>query len=184
MVELVELRIPTSVRPHAEGVIAVTDAVCGEHLDIVYADLCRRLVGKLARKRPSPLIRGDRNIWAAGVLYCLGQVNFIFDRSQSPHATADELSAWLGVKKTTMANKARLIRESAGVSDYNAEFIRPDVIESVGLVWLVLLDGMIVDARYLPLHLQIEAFDNGLIPYVPSIRIKNSLADRTTVSTT
>ena len=54
MVELVELRIPTSVRPHAEGVIAVTDAVCGEHLDIVYADLCRRLVGKLARNDPRP----------------------------------------------------------------------------------------------------------------------------------
>ena len=140
MVELGELRIPTSVRPYAEGVVAVTDAVCAEHLDAVYADLCRRLVGKLARKRPSPLTRGDLTIWAASVIYCLGQVNFIFDPSQSPHASADELSAWLGVKKSTMANKARMIRESAGVSDFNAEFLRPDAMESVGLVWLVQVD--------------------------------------------
>lgn len=169
MVELGELRIPASVRPYAEGVIAVTDALCFEHLDAVYADLCRRLVGKLARKRPSPLIRGDLKIWAAGVLYCLGQVNFIFDPSQSPHATADELSAWLGVKKTTMANKARLIRESAGVSDFNAEFLRPEVVESVGLAWLIQVDGIVMDARHLPVHLQIEAFNKGLIPYVPSV---------------
>jgi len=167
VVELGELRIPTSVRPYAEGVVAVTDAVCAEHLDAVYADLCRRLVGKLARKRPSPLTRGDLTIWAASVIYCLGQVNFIFDPSQSPHASADELSAWLGVKKSTMANKARMIRESAGVSDFNAEFLRPDVMESVGLVWLVQVDGMVVDARHLPLYLQIEAFNRGLIPYIP-----------------
>lgn len=38
--------------------MAVTDAVCLEHLDIEYADLCRRVVGKLGRKRPSPLLRG------------------------------------------------------------------------------------------------------------------------------
>jgi Domain of unknown function (DUF6398) len=168
VVELGELRIPASVRPYAEGVVAVTDAVCAEHLDAVYADLCRRLVGKLSRKRPSPLTRGDLRIWAAGVIYCLGQVNFIFDPSQSPHASADELIAWLGVKKSTMANKARTIRESAGVSDFNAEFLRPDVMDSVGLVWLVQVDGMVVDARHLPLRLQIEAFHKGLIPYIPS----------------
>jgi len=102
------------------------------------------------------------------VIYCLGQVNFIFDSSQSPHASADELIAWLGVKKSTMANKARTIRESAGVSDFNAEFLRPDVMDSVGLVWLVQVDGMVVDARHLPLRLQIEAFHKGLIPYIPS----------------
>ncbi len=43
----------------------MTDAVCLEHLDIEYADLCRRVVGKLGRKRPSPLLRGDLRIWAS-----------------------------------------------------------------------------------------------------------------------
>ena len=35
-------------------------------------------------------------IWAAGVVYAIGQVNFLFDRAQDPHATADELSQLLG----------------------------------------------------------------------------------------
>ena len=46
--------MPRAVRPHADQVVAVTDAVCREHLDQEYADLCRALVGNLG-KRPSPL---------------------------------------------------------------------------------------------------------------------------------
>jgi uncharacterized protein DUF6398 len=51
-------------------------------------------------------MRGEVRIWAAGVIYALGQVNFLFDRTQTPHMTADQLAAALGVVKTTMANKA------------------------------------------------------------------------------
>ena len=105
------VNVRPAVRPSADKVVTVTDAVCRAHLDMEYADRCRAVVGKLGRKRPSPLTRGDLRIWAAGVVYAVGQLNFVFDPSQSPHATADQLSEWLGVKKTTMANKARLIRD-------------------------------------------------------------------------
>jgi hypothetical protein len=50
------------------------------------------LVARLARKRPSPLVRGDARIWAAGAIYAVGQVNFLFDRAQDPHSTADQLA--------------------------------------------------------------------------------------------
>lgn len=85
MIELAELKIPQAVRPYADRVVAATDAVCLEHLDEEYADLCRCLVGKLARKRPSPLAQGDVGIWAAGVVYAIGQLNFLFDKSQMVH---------------------------------------------------------------------------------------------------
>src|SRR5664279_2612963 len=67
--------VPHAVRPYADQVVAATDAVCLEHLDVEYAGLCRRVVGKLGRKRPSPLTRGDLGIWAAGVVYVVGQLN-------------------------------------------------------------------------------------------------------------
>ncbi len=50
-----------------------------QRLDAEYASLCRKLVAKLARKRPSPLERGDRRIWAAGAIYAVGANNFLFD---------------------------------------------------------------------------------------------------------
>jgi len=168
VVELGELRIPKAARSHAEGVIAVTDAACKDYLDAEYADLCRRLVGRLARKRPSPLARGDARIWAAGVVYALGQLNFLFDRSQTPHVSADRLSELLGVKKSTMANKAKLIRDSLGLNHFDTDFLRRELIDNGPFAWLLEVDGFIVDARDLPVALQIQAHERGLIPYVPA----------------
>src|SRR3954453_18672126 len=93
-----------------------------------YAGLCRRVVGKLGRKRPSPLTRGDLDIWAAGVVYAVGPPNFVFDPAQTLHATADQPSEWLGVKKTTMANKARLIGDTLSLSHLDEEFMRRDLV--------------------------------------------------------
>lgn len=167
VVTLEELKVPKGARAHAEKVIAVSDALCLAHLDEEYADLCRRMVGKLARKRPAPLFRGDLRIWGSGVVYAVGQVNFLFDSQQPLHLTADELGRLMGVKKTTMANKAKLIRDLLEVSHFDPEFSRREIIESNPLVWMLEVDGLPVDARWLPLELQIHAFERGLIPYVP-----------------
>lgn len=167
MVTLDELKVPKGARSYSEKVITVSDALCLEHLDEEYADLCRRMVGKLARKRPTPLSRGDLTVWASGVVYAVGQVNFLFDPQQPSHVPADELARLLGVKKTTMANKAKLIRDMLKVSHFGAEFSRREMIERNPLVWMLEVDGMAVDARWLPLALQIHAFELGLIPYVP-----------------
>jgi hypothetical protein len=102
-------------------------------LDVECAGLCRRVVGELGRTRPSPLTRGDLYIWAAGVVYAVGNLNFVFDPTQTPHATADQLCGWLGVKKTTMANKSRLIRDTLSLSHLDEEF--EDVPSSVEVRW-------------------------------------------------
>jgi hypothetical protein len=162
------VNVPRAVRPYAEQVIAVTDTVCQEHLDAEYADLSRALVGKLARKRPSPLGRGDPRIWAAGVVYAVGQLNFIFDPAQTPNATADQLGEWLGVKKTTMANKARLIRDTVKLNHFDTEFMRRDLVNDNPLVWLLEVDGLLIDIRHAPVALQVQAFELGLIPFVPA----------------
>jgi hypothetical protein len=62
-------RIPTAMRPVAGAITAITDSLCDAKLDDEYGALCRDLVGRLARKRPSPLVRGRPEIWAAGVIY-------------------------------------------------------------------------------------------------------------------
>jgi hypothetical protein len=168
MVELVELRIPTAALVFAEPVVARTDAMCAAHLDAEYADLARRLVGRLARKRPTPLARGDAAVWAAGVIYVLGQLNFLFDRSQQVHTTADELSRVTGVKKTTMANKARAIHSALKLEDFDSELLRREVVDGLPVAWLVEVDGFVADARQLPVELQVAAYERGLIPYVPA----------------
>jgi hypothetical protein len=164
------LRIPAAQRDRARLIIDVIDAACREHLDDEYGRLARGLVGRLARKRPSPLTRGDVRIWAAGVIYALGQVNFLFDRTQKPHMTADQLSQALGVRKTTMANKAALINRALAIGVYEPDLMRAAMLEQHPMTWTVMVDGFIVDARTLPPKVQDEARRRGLIPDAQTLR--------------
>jgi len=163
-----ELRVPKTLRGNVGEILAITDRICCEHLDAEYAEICRRLVAKLARKRPSPLERGALRVWAAGAIYAVGSNNFLFDPSQVPHLSADRLSELLGVPKSTMAGKAKRIRDALRLEDcMDVEFCRRELLDDHPLAWLVQVDGMIVDARWLPAELQAEARRRGLIPDFP-----------------
>jgi hypothetical protein len=145
-----DLRIPVALRDRAQQILDVTDTACREHLDEEYGLLARRLVARLARKRPSPLTRGDVRIWAAGAIYAVGQVNFLFDHTQTPHLTAKQLAEALGVVQTTMANKAGIINRLLDIGIFEPDLTRVATIEQHPMAWLVDVDGFIVDARTFP----------------------------------
>ncbi|MGO9753433.1 MAG: DUF6398 domain-containing protein, partial [Solirubrobacteraceae bacterium] len=141
------MKIPMAVRPRAGEIIAHSDAICDENLDGEYGRLCRVLIGRLARKRPSPLQRGDTRIWAAGCIYAIGQLNFLFDRTQTPHLTADQLAERIGVVKTTMANKAAMINKTLGLGIYEPELTREAILMQHPMTWIIDLNGFLLDAR-------------------------------------
>ncbi len=178
MADLGELKIPAAMLPAAEAIIALTDQVCPELLDEEYAGLARSVVAKLARKRPSPIQSGRASTWAGAVVYALGQVNFLFDSATKPYATADELSAAVGVAKSTLSAKAKQVRDLTKMSWGTAEFLREDMIEASPMIWLIQADGLIVDARELPLPVQAQAFELGVIPYIPALGRHRCLAER------
>ena len=165
--DLSTLRVPKALRGDVAGIAALIDKVCAEHLDAEYGALCLRLLGKLARKRPSPLVRGERRVWAAAVLYIVGSINFLFDPSQEPHLRADELAALTGVAKSTIANKAALIRRTLRLGPIDPELCRRELLARHPYAWLVEVDGFIVDVRALPQPLQDDARRRGLVPSWP-----------------
>jgi hypothetical protein len=169
MIGLDELRVPRALRLVADEIVAITDAACRAVLDEEYADLARRAVAKLACKRPSPLTAGRRATWAAGVVYALGQANFVFDPASEPCVTADELSEAFGVAKSTMGSKARQVRDLLRISPFSPEFQRVDVAAQNPLIWIIEVSGLAVDARHVPVDIQVEAFERGFIPYVPAL---------------
>jgi len=92
--------VPQQMQPVYDEITRLTDAVCRDHVDEEFAQLCRKLAAALARKRPSPLARGKKEVWACAVMYALGQINFLFDRSQTPHTTPGELCVMFGVAQS------------------------------------------------------------------------------------
>lgn len=148
--------------------VALTDAVCKAHLNQEYADLSRRLAAHLCRKRPSPVVNGQAKSWAGGIVYALGQINFLFDKSQMPHSSADELSEYFDVGKNTLGTKAKQIRDIINSYQMDPEWSLPSMIDRNPLVWMLSVNGLIVDVRHMPREVQEIAFERGLIPYIPA----------------
>jgi hypothetical protein len=163
-------KVPESMRATYESIVSLTDAVCREHLNDEYAALCRQLAAALARKRPSPLARGKPETWACGIAYALGTVNFLFDKSQTPHLRADELCAAFGVSPSTGSNKGRLIRETFDMIQFDPRWCLPSQIDDNPMVWMLMVNGLIVDVRHMPREVQEIAYRKGLIPYIPADR--------------
>lgn len=161
------LSVPEIMQTRYEEIIALTDALCKEKLNDEYALMCRQLTATLARKRPSPLISGQVKGWACGIVHTIGFVNFLFDKSQTPHMRADELSAWFGVASSTGGNKSKQIRDLLRISHFDNTWMLPSRISKSPLAWMISVNGLIVDARSMPLMIQEEAYRKGLIPYIP-----------------
>lgn len=128
------------------------------------------MLEKLCRKRPSPLLGGRDATWAAGIVYAIATNNFIFDKSNPCYMTAQEIAGGFNLSASTAANKASELRGMFDVNPLNTEWMVQELIESNPAVWLLKVDGYVVDIRDMPLAVQNLAFEKGLIPYVPGER--------------
>ena len=164
------LSVPNAMQPRYHEIVALTDTICQKRLNEDYGVLCRELAATLARKRPSPLNGGQANTWACGIVYTIGFVNFLFDKSQTPHMRADELCAWFGIATSTGGNKAKQIKNMLRITQLDNTWMLPSMVKKNPIAWLISVNGFIVDARSLPHSIQEEAFRKGLIPYVPDDR--------------
>lgn len=153
-----------------DEIVGIIDAFCREFLDDEYATLCRKLAGILARKRPSPLIRGKPESWASGIVRVIGWINFLNDPSQPHSMTIADIDKRIGVSEATGSAKATAIRKLVKVRPFDPEWTLPSRMDDNPLAWMIQVNGLLVDARRVPREIQEEAFRKGLIPYIPGDR--------------
>lgn len=159
---------PTAAQHPAVAKIAeLVDAFCEEHLNEEYAALCRCLTEKLARKRPSPLVSGRPNTWACGIVRTIGWVNFLDDRTQSPHMKLTAIDKVFGVGESTGQGKSKLIRKLLKIRMMDPDWTLPSQMEQLPMTWMIQFRGFLLDARFLQREFQEEALRSGLIPFIP-----------------
>ncbi len=107
------------------SIVRLTDDFCQRHLDQEYAELARKMAASLARKRPSPLRNGAPETWACGIIYALGKVNSLFDKTRTPHMKADELCRLFGVSGSAGSAKARRIMDILKIRLTDPKWHRP-----------------------------------------------------------
>ena len=135
-------RIPDSMHSKfaTASITSKTDAFCQRYLNDEYRQLVRTAVAALCRKRPSPLLRGSEDFWAAGFIHAIGTANFVFDTSQTPHCNAPDIYSFVSLDR-----------------------VSPSKFESNPLIWMLTVNGMMVDVRHLPIEVQEVAYQKALL---------------------
>jgi Domain of unknown function (DUF6398) len=162
--------VPKNMQALYGAVVGLTDAFCDQYLNAEYRELARDMAAALCRKRPSPLASGQPRTWACGIIYVLGQINFLSDRSTQPYQTMADVCAAFGVGQSTASAKARVISNALGTGQLDPAWSLPSLIDKNPLVWMAEVNGLIVDLRTMPREVQAIALEKGMIPYIPADR--------------
>src|SRR3954462_16021994 len=160
-------QVPKELQVRFDEITHLTDAFSQQDLNNEYAQLCRELTATLCRKRPSPLVRGKADTWACGIIHALGMVNFLFDASQTPHVPASKIWEYFGLSSSTMQSKSKQIRDLLDMYQLDPNWTLPSKVDENPLIWMIQVNGLIMDARHAPREIQVEAFLKGIIPYIP-----------------
>ena len=161
-------RVPKAMAEKFAAVTTLTDAFCARYLNEEYRRLIHHVVGALARKRPSPLSGGKENVWAAAAVHAVGRVNFLDDPSQDPHCKPKVIYEFFGIAESTGQNKSKAIRDLLKMGQFSHEWMLPSRLADNPAVWILHVNGLMMDIRTAPLELQRLAYEKGLIPFIPS----------------
>lgn len=160
--------VPKLMKDKYQEIIELTNGFSKEYLNKEYSQLIRYAVAALCRKRPSPLATGRVNTWACGVTHAIGMVNFLFDKSQTPYMGASELYKTFGVGQSTGQGKSKQVRDILKMCQLDPNWSLQSRIDNNPMVWMLSVNGAVVDIRSMPREVQDIALERGLIPYIPS----------------
>ena len=63
--------------------------------------------------------------------------------------------------------RAKVIREDLGLMPMHPDWTLPSRLKDNPLIWMLKVNGLIMDIRHAPREAQEEAYRQGLIPFIP-----------------
>ena len=81
-----------------------------------------------------------------------------------------DISQAFGVGESTASSKSAAILKMLKLHVFDHEWILPSRVDDNPLVWLLNVNGFVMDIRDAPREAQAIAFEQGLIPYIPADR--------------
>ncbi len=163
--------VPSEYRERFSEIVELTDDFCDRFLNDEYKDICRKMAVGLCQEG-SPVLTGKTASWACGLAYAVGRVNFLTDASQSPHMKGEEVAKGFGVSTATMHSKCNVIWNGLGLMQLDPDFTVDSRAENNPLIWMLKVNGFVMDIRHAPREAQEAAFEQGLIPYIPADRVE------------
>src|SRR5271165_4306753 len=144
-------RIPESMHSKFASITSKTDPFFQRYLNDEYRQLVRQRLQHCAAK-DHPHCYEEAKISGQRDLFMLSALQILFLTSRK------HLIATLPIFTRSLALLLALDRVSPSKFDINP------------LIWMLTVNGMMVDVRHLPIEVQEVAYQKGLIPYVPGAK--------------
>ena len=153
--------VPKAAQAVYDAVVALTDVFCRDHLNNEYRDRAQAMTAALCRKHPSPLASGQPRTWACGVIYALGQLNFLADKANQPYMAMADVCAAFSVGQCMAYAKARVITDALHTNRMDPTWMLPSLVDRNPLVWMAQVNGLLVELREMPREVQEIAFEKA-----------------------
>jgi hypothetical protein len=161
--------IPMPFRERYDELMTIISQFCDAHLNDEYKNVCQRITEDLCEEG-SPILKGKASSWAGGIIWTAGRVNFLSDSDHEPTMKQSDFAKLIGVSPATISAKSREIWDGLDLMQMDPDYTITSMLNENPLVWMIEVDGFIIDLRTAPRELQEVAFEEGLIPFIPADR--------------
>lgn len=131
------------IQKRQEEILELMQGFCAAKLDEEYSELAEKMLKKLGRKKHIPFETGKVEIWAAAIIHALGTINFLFDKSQTPHCKQRDIYAFFGTKESTVGNKSKEIRDMFKLRHWDDEFSTHDMLQNKPFDFLPIVKAIV-----------------------------------------
>ena len=171
MLKNVISEIPAQIKNNFLNVAEMINLFCNKNLNDEYYNLAIKLTTKLAKENPSNLIDCDIKTLAAAIINTITKTH----ESEMLQVSSKNLASWFQTTQTDIDKKTNSICKIL-----NLQFIDQDQDQNtkskVGdgydiddrMMWLITINGFTIDIRNAAHDLQVDAYEHGLIPYIPT----------------
>ena len=138
--------------------IKLVEDFCDEYLNEEYKDLSLTLVNEIGERRGKP------EIWASGVIYAISETNFLFDKTNNPHITSDDICIYFNTKLSKVSARSKIIKDE--FHDFNQYFsidsenLKKNIKESDALDYNDILNSEEVHNNYMKSIFGIDSTDD------------------------
>ena len=96
----------------------------------------------------------------------MSSYNFLSDKASLPCVPPADIYGYFGIAASTAGGKAKQVRTLLDMNMFGHRWLLPSRKANAPGIWYLSVNGMIVDARDLPVEVQRAAVAKGLIPHV------------------
>jgi len=106
----------------ADQILTLVTNYCQKYLDKEYTDICSKVFHDLLEENPAVFNRGQEGIWVAAIVWAVGSVNFLGDKSFEPYASLADVCIYFNANKSSVGQKSAKIRKQLNIDRFNPDY--------------------------------------------------------------